>query len=74
MSKEHNNQEENKVLHIAGVISRLEKQHETLEKLYENMSNPNIVEPLQELLNRDGYKAGFMDGFRLAIDYIKNGH
>ena len=58
---------------IHGVIRRLDKQHEALEHLYENMSNPNIVEPLKELLNRDGYKAGFMDGFRTCIDYIKNG-
>jgi len=57
------------------VISRLSSENalNALNELYENMSNPNIVEPLKELLERDGYKAGFCDGFRSAIDYIKNG-
>lgn len=44
-----------------------------LEKKFEEMSNPNIVESLKEQFNRDGYKAGFCDGFRLAIEYVRNG-
>ena len=57
------------------VISRLSSENtlKALNELYENMSNPKIVEPLKELLERDGYKAGFCDGFRSAIEYIKNG-
>ena len=74
MNKEQNlNNADNQQLNIADVISRLSNNQLVLEKLYENMSSPTIVEPLKELLNRDGYKAGFIDGFRTAISYIQNG-
>ena len=69
------NTKPSKALVKTAVISRLSSENalNALNELYENMSNPNIVEPLKELLERDGYKAGFCDGFRSAIEYVKNG-
>lgn len=57
------------------VISRLSSEEalNALEILYQNMSNPKIVESLKEQFERDGYKSGFCDGFRAAIRYVANG-
>lgn len=67
--------EQNKALNKTDVISRLSSKEalDALEVLYNNMSNPKIVNSLKEQFERDGYKAGFCDGFRAAIRYALNG-
>jgi hypothetical protein len=70
-----NDNTEDKALNKTDVISRLSSKEAlyALEILYQNMSNPKIVESLKEQFDRDGYKAGFCDGFRTAIRYALNG-
>jgi hypothetical protein len=60
---------------VENVIDRMsnEKSLKALEKKLYEMSNPNIVEQLKKRFDREGYKSGFCDGFRLAIEYLKHG-